>query len=496
MNKKVVLILPFVVIFMILACSLPSLISSTSDQETPEIQTSSKETQPSNEEAQTQVEEDQIQLGEIGELSEAEPTESGPTQPPLPSGPVIHPENLVYLGAFRLPDDPESYWDYSGLGLAYYPGGDPDGPQDGFPGSLFGAGFDQLVNVSEISIPVPVISKNLDDLNTATTLQPFQDLSSGIFDPDAVDLPLIGLEYLSPQGDQTSGKLHFCFGQWIQDFEPSHGWREVNLSDPQVAGLWVFDGYSNYTTNDYIFEIPKSWADIYTPGQYLATGRAREGPWSGNGPALFAYGPWNDGNPPERGGTLTSITPLLLYGVQEPGIAEIVTDETMMVNERSNADRFHGGAWLTAGDRAAVIFVGTKAVGNAWYGFANGVEFVWGCEETNSCPEVPEWPYDDRGFWADDYQAQIMFYDPAQLAAVVQGELESWDPQPYLILDITEYMYAPYIDPATYKRDIAGAVTFDRERGLLYVAERLADDAKSVIHVWHVEPGQVSTTVP
>jgi hypothetical protein len=488
MNKKIIFVLPLVAGIVILACSLPSLLKSAADQETPEVQTEVEDTQPSEEAIQLQDEGDQIQIDETEELTEAETVDTGPTQPPLPTGAVIQPEDLVYLGAFRLPDDPEGYWDYSGLGLTYYPGGDPNGPQDGSPGSLFGAGFDQLVNVSEISIPAPIISKNLDDLNTATTLQPFQDLSSGLFDPEAVSLPLIGLEYLSPQGEQTSGKLHFCFGQWIQSFEPSHGWREVDISDPQASGLWYFGDYSNYTTNDYIFEIPKSWADIYTPGQYLATGRSREGPWSGNGPALFAYGPWNDGNPPERGATLTSITPLLLYGVQDPGIAEIITDETMMMNERSNSDRFHGGAWLTAGDSAAVIFVGTKAVGNAWYGFANGVEFIWGCEETNSCPEVPEWPYDDRGFWANDYIAQIMFFDPAQLAAVAQGEIETWEPQPYALLDITQYMFNPNIIPEEYKRDIAGEVAFDRERGLLYVTERLADDAKSVIHVFQVEP--------
>ncbi|MBN1146963.1 MAG: hypothetical protein JXA78_06895 [Anaerolineales bacterium] len=481
MKKKVVFAFSIVAVFVTLACNLLLGLGSAVDQEATEVSTEAVGIQPTGSEVQTPIEETEG-------APEAEPTQPRPPQAPLPSGAVIPPENLVYLGAFRLPDDSGgSGWEYSGKALAYYPGGDPNGPQDGFPGSLFAAGYDQLVEVGEIGIPEPVISRNLEDLNIATTLQPLQDVSSGIYDPEAVTFPRVGLEYLPPQGGQTSGKLYFCFGQHIQDFELSHGWRELDLSHTQVAGLWQFGDYSNYTSNDYLFEIPKSWADVYTPGQYLASGRAREGPWSGNGPALFAYGPWNDGNPPQAGARLSSITPLLLYGVQEPGIPEIVTDETMAVNERSNSDHWLGGAWLTAGDRAAVIFVGTKAIGKAWYGFANGVEFIWGCEETDSCPEVPEWPYDDRGFWAEGYRAQIMFFDPAQLAAVAQGEIDSWAPQPYAFLDITDYMYAPNIDPAIYKRDLAGAVAFDREHGLLYVAEILADEYKTVIHVWQLE---------
>ena len=68
----------------------------------------------------------------------------------------------------ELPDESGgSSWDYSGRGFTYYPDGDPVGGEDGFPGSLFGVGHDLQEYVSEISIPVPVLSKNLEDLNTA-----------------------------------------------------------------------------------------------------------------------------------------------------------------------------------------------------------------------------------------------------------------------------------------------------------------------------------------
>ncbi|RLD03557.1 MAG: hypothetical protein DRI56_12275 [Chloroflexota bacterium] len=425
---------------------------------------------------------------ETSEPTPAENTKLAPTSPvpviPL-SGEVVSPDDLQYLGAFRLPEaSGGSSWDYSGHGLSFYPGGDSNSPDDGFPGSLFGVGHDQQLYVSEISIPAPVNSKNLDDLNTAVTLQPFADITGGTI-TDELAIPRLGMEYLPPQGDQTTGKLHFAWGQHIQDFEPSHGWSELDLSHPQPAGTWVFGGYTNYVTNDYIFEIPAEWAAVNAPGMLLATGRAREGPWSGRGPALFAYAPWEDGNPPAPNAKLTTLTPLLLYGEQADG-PDIVSDESTAMNGYLDPDHWWGGAWLTAGEKSAVIFVGTKALGTAWYGFSNGVVWDYDCAEQGNCPEVPEWPYDDRGYWADDYQAQIIFYDPADLGAVARGEMETWEPQPYASLDLTPYLFVPEHEFPGDNLTLIGAAAFDREHGLLYVIERLADEYKSVVHVFRV----------
>lgn len=399
----------------------------------------------------------------------------------------IQPSDLIYQGAFRLPEPSGgSDWDYSGHALTHYPNGDANGPDDGFPGSLYGAGHDQQLYVSEITIPEPIISPNLESLNTAETLQPFSDISDGIFVAEEMAIPRLGLAYLPPQASQSTEKIHFVWGQHIQDFELSHGWAELDLSNPQPAGPWLFDGFTNYVTSDYLFDIPKQWSDEYTPGMLLATGRAREGLWSGRGPGLFAYGPWLDGNPPPPEASLASIRPLLLYGIQESGIPDIISDETMSMEGYRDADHWMGGSWLTAGEKSAVIFVGTKALGNEWYGFANGVVWEHDCAETNSCPEVPEWPYEDRGFWAEDYESQIIFYDTSELAAVALGQLETWKPQPYAILSLQDILFEPELNLGEYKRDLLGAAAFDRDNGLLYIIERLADEYRSVIHVWRV----------
>ena len=405
---------------------------------------------------------------------------------PVPDSSLIQPDDLIYRGFFRLPEGSgNSNWEYSGHGLTYYPEGDPGGEEDGFPGSLFGFGHDHQLQVSEISIPAPVISGNLADAPTAATLQAFGDLTGGIFFAEEMTIPRAGLAYLA----YPEPRLHFTFGQHLQDFETSHGWAGLDLDQPQARGAWLFGEYSNYVTNDYLFEIPSSWSEAIIPGPVLASGRAREGLWSGRGPALFAYNPMGVGNPPAPGETLSGIRPLLLYGEQLPGQPDIVSVPSQSVVDYREADHWWGGAWLTAGDAAGVVLVGTKAVGEEWYGFANGVVWQHDCAENqpSTCPEVPEWPYDDRGFWAEDFRAEMIFFDPAELAAVARGEVDSWAPQPYATLVLDPYLLAPELDPAIYKRDLVGAMAFDRENGLIYLIERLADEYKSVIHVWEID---------
>jgi hypothetical protein len=404
-------------------------------------------------------------------------------------GRLIHPDDLIYLGAFRLPEGSnDSSWEYGGYAMTYYPDGDPNGGEDGFPGSIFAIGHDHNQLVSEISVPAPVIShsKNLDELNTASTLQEFHDITNGLF--GYLEIPRAGLEYLPPQGDQASGKLHFAWGQHFQfEHDPSHGWSELDLSAPKTAGLWYLGDYTNYITNDYLFEIPASWAEENTPGQLLATGRFRDGAWGGLGPALLSYGSWMEGNPPAAGATLCNVKVLLLYGMNQSGTPEIDVSGQMKMKTYKEADEWSGGAWLTKGDKSAVILVGTKAMGKCWYGFANGVVYPISGDPGEEIPEVPPWPYDDRGWWSEDITAQIIFYNPDDLAAVARGDMQTWEPQPYASLEIDEYLFDPGYDFERVKRYLVGAVSFDRARGILYLFERRADEDKSIVHVFKIE---------
>jgi len=390
-------------------------------------------------------------------------------------GQLVQPQDLEYLGAFRMPEGSNgTSWEWGGTAAAYYPDGDPEGSGDGYPGSIFATGHEWEQQISEISIPVPVISgsKDVNDLNTAVTLQDFHDIRGDLF--GYLEIPRVGLEYLPKQGEQTTGKLYYCWGQHMQEGDdgPSHGWFELDLSNPQIQGSWRIDGQIKYVTTDYIFAIDEDWASVNTPGKLLATGRFRDGGQGAQGPSLIAYGPWNEGNPPPPNSSLSNI-PLLLYSSVYDDIEGIYA-----VDDYQHSDEWSGGAWITFGGETAVVFAGIKGLGECWYGFYDGT--VW--------PEEPPYPEEgpgERGWWSDDFTARMIFYDPSDLAKVAQGEMESYQPQPYAVMDIDDILY----NIPEYELRHLGTLSFDRENGIIYLFEFRGDyeNEKPLVHVWKIQ---------
>jgi hypothetical protein len=390
----------------------------------------------------------------------------------------LMPSDLVYQGAFRLPDGPEEFaWLYSGQGITYYPEGDPDGPEDGTPGSLFGIGHDWHQYVSELSIPRAVVSKarNLSELNTATTLQPFADVRGNLF-PGDLEQARSDIEYLPPQGNQKKGKLCFCWGPHMHEGQtaPSHGICELDLKNPRPIGPWKIGEFCTYLTSDYIFAIDPAWAAANTPGLSLATGRFRDGGQASMGPALFAYSPGNDGDPPRTGSTLGAVQ-LLRYDAFTDGPQAAAHT----LKDYHHADEWTGGAWLTSGQRTAVVFAGTKGRGKCWYGFANGV--LW--PEEGPWPEIPPPPNDERSWWSSEFASEMLFYDPSDLSAVARGKKKPWEPQPYAVMNLDPLLWGL---SSTQQRHRVGDLAFDRQRGLIYLIEIRADGDKSLIHVFKI----------
>ena len=262
-------------------------------------------------------------------------------------------------------------------------------------------------------------------------------------------------------------------GQHLEEWndDASHGWFNTTLDNPNRQGPWQIDSQFRYATTDYIFTIPESWASIFSPGNLLATGRYRDGGQGGQGPDLIAYGPWNDGNPPPEYSALEN-TVLLQYSnaYDDP-------EQNNTMDNYSHADQWGGGSWLTAGDSSAVVFAGIKGMGDTWYGFYDGT--VW--------PDEPPYPAPgpgERGWWASSFDGQLVFYDPDELGAVAQDNMQSWEPQPYATLNINDVLY---YKPTTELRFIGG-VTFDRDNGYLYVAEIRGDqdNQRPLVHVWRI----------
>ncbi len=439
------------------------------------------------------------------------------SSPPAPlPGNVIDPQDLAYLGAFRLPEGGERPYtfEYGGNALTFNPDGDPNGAADGFPGSLFITGHDRLPygelpngsQVAEIAIPAPINAGEIEALPRAAFLQDFHDVTAGHF-TEMEEIVRIGLLYLNRP--ETGPVIHIT---WGQHFEPdptaaTQAWFSADLASPNFQGPWYLEGQSWYNVNDYMLEIPADWADSYLNGAYVGTGRFHQGGWSGMGPVLIAYRPWDEnGHPFPPHTRLPSVT-LLHYA------ASTETDAIeRALTGYQHPDEWSGGAWLTTeGGQAALLFAGAKSNGERyWYGYINpagpdrpcvdeAVTDFLTCRLADGSP-CPSEDFrecarhnDYRGWWSTRWDTQFLFYDPADLARVALGEIEPWEPQPYAALDIDEYLY---FNPSGVETDLIGTgpqrryrlgdVAYDRQNGLLYVLELYADGAAPVVHVWRI----------
>lgn len=432
----------------------------------------------------------------------------------------LSPADLTYLGAFRLPggEDPPQTFAYGGNAMTFNPDG-PTATGSTHPGSLFISGHDHIAygglpdgdQVAEVNIPIPAIVTNPADLPQATFVQNFADVTAGYF-TNLEEIPKVGMQYLNHP--DTGPLIHLCWGQHLQpEDEPSHAWFSANLESPNLQGVWFIGSQNLYSTNAYMFDIPAAWADAYTQGRYLATGRMRDGGQGGMGPALFAYRPWLPDGAAPPSGTRLSETTLLLYE-NSFNTEEIVR----CLDGYQHPDEWEGGAWIdTPSGKAAVLFAGTKSTGTKyWYGYINPAGSQHPCVDDHvtdfptcrqadgsicppedfagCCDENAGTCVSNRGWWPTRFDAQFILYDPADLARVAAGEIESWQPQPYAVIDIDEYLY---LDPPEWdeielgwgdqRRHRVGDVAYDEASGLLYVLELYADGAKPVVHVWRVQ---------
>jgi len=433
----------------------------------------------------------------------------------------LQPADFQYLGAFRLPDGGERplTFEYGGNAMTYYPDGDPtdggDEIDDGYHGSLFISGHERMPygelpdgnQVAEVTIPVPVNSKDLGALNYAQFVQGFKDVTGGLF--AAYDeIPRMGMEYLNHP--VTGPKIHLSFGQHFhmtpEQQMPTHAWFDIDLSTPDTKGAWYIGNQTLYSVNEYIFAIPQTWADTNTGGRVLATGRSRSGGLSGMGPALFAYKPWDNNGNPYQAGTRLSETVLLQYAA-----STVTSDIERCLNNYQAPDEWHGGAWITSSTgKTGVLFAGTKSNGTKyWYGYVNAegpdlpcvdsaqASEAWLCRLSDGtpCPDSDRKECthtSEKGWWSTRFDAQILLYSPDDLASVATGQTQPYEPQPYAVMDIDDYLYLPDSSETigygtrNQRLDRISDVAYDRAHDLLFILENMADGAKPVVHVWRV----------
>lgn len=370
---------------------------------------------------------------------------------------LLMPTDLEYRGAFKLPTATSgtSSFAYVAGAMTFYPKGDVSGSGDGYPGSLFAAGHISQMHVAEVDIPRPVISagRRLAELPTAKILQPFRALGAR---PSYGGNPMMGLAYLPAQGSQQKDKLYVSQSDgylpaadhksyWISDVD------FTNQVGPFRTGTDLVHCYS-----DFIFPVPKAWADKYSPGMHLMTGRHREGDLCGRGPALFTMAPWNDGDPPALDKPLTA-KPVLRYPQTTGGL----------VNYSRGGDIYMDGAFASAGAKSSLIMVGQKGLSGGEYGtYCNYQGY-----------------HDLKG-----YRPYIIFYDADELGRAAKGEVALDKPMPYAGIDLNEYLMKPNRTECDHNNITAAA--YDPGSSILYLLERMKETP--VVHVFAFAGGQSS----
>ncbi|HPG39924.1 MAG TPA: FlgD immunoglobulin-like domain containing protein [bacterium] len=389
---------------------------------------------------------------------------------------VINPSGFEYLGAIALPED----FSWGGEAIAY----NCDGGQTG---SLFVTNVNQYENglVGEVILPEPVIStqKNVDDLNVAAMLhQPVNIRPANINSWDFVDIWRTGLEYIPEEGRlYSSWSIHYtvtegknasiscCNAADLSAGTKYGAWYVGNAGEPPLDAMM----------NDWLFSLPKSWADAHCSGRNIVTGRCRDGGLSGLGPTLYAIAPV--GATPPAANSELAFTTLLEYG---PGTA---TDNYHFPNSIDGYklnDDWREAIWLNAGTQTAVAIAGKKGLGHNWYGY-NGewMQFNWVIADVPH-PEAEFYTTDPngKGWRSHNYQPMILFFDPTDLAKVGDGLMNAWEPQPYAALRIPKNLFF-----GSFAEIFSAA--FDFEKSILYIAEMVAElDGRIVLHAWKVNP--------
>ncbi len=419
---------------------------------------------------------------------------------------VINPfTDIEYLGGFRMPGPSGgSSWEYSGDGLTFYPQGDReniDGPLTP-GGSLFGIGHrGEMYHVSEISIPQPLLTKDLGVMPLAQTIQPFANIGLRTED-NMPQLNRGSLTYLPP----TEGREEQLFHSWSDDYYFNCGPHDsyypgckenmifsssLNLSQPNSQGSWFVGPRDklphHFMLGKYMFTLPQEWAEEHTPGKYMVTGSFRGGNLGGAGPTLVAFGL------PQTYQDQEELAYQFLVKYATPWIPGSGANQKPM-NGNHKTDEWVGAEWLTTGNKQAVIIAGSKALGQYWYGFKDGTNY--NDPYNDNLFEDNPGLYDGKqpkGNMVEAKRSMIIFYDPRDLEKVASGEWQPWDPQPYAALDIQDLMIKPWEDDP---QDVnLGAIAFDPQGGFLYIMESFGDTYGSiytrrpVVHVFKVGEG-------
>jgi hypothetical protein len=386
--------------------------------------------------------------------------------------PLLQQANLVYQGAFRVPNLNSSTgatFQYGGSATAYNPANN----------SLYMVGNAQHQLSAEISIPAPVNSANLTDLNIATVLQSFVDPTEGeikLINPTNMNAQLIGGQLV------YNGKLivsAYSYYDAMGTQSTSHFTRPLSLSTTgQVTGPYaVGTQYPGYVSG-YMTIIPSEWQSAF--GGPALTGDCCLAITSiqSNGPAASVFDPAMLGK-----ASPTPATPLVGYPHTIP-LGPGYNTQNMLFNGTT----IISGIVFPPGT-SAVLFFGRIGTGPFCYGNGTNDPSLSGTVNSAGVPYCYDPAALTHGVHQYPYVYQVWAYNANDLLAVKNGTKAPYDIQPYT----TWTFHLPFENPGD--KHLLGGVGFDASHGLIYLSQMGEDNHNPIIHVFKVD-GSISPPQP
>jgi hypothetical protein len=373
----------------------------------------------------------------------------GLTVPPT-ARPLVDAGDITYLGAFALPGGTygSSRFGYGGRALSVF------GDTLFVGGHAWDAG-----SLAQVSIPPTLGTGDWATLPEATVLQPFADVTDGSFDsgwtlygtmPWSDRLIVAASIYYDAAGNQAT----------------SHAASSLDLSESgDFTGFEAIDAAAPpRSQGGYMTAIPVEW-------QSLLGGPALTGQCcipiisaTSSGPAATVFDPDDIGADP-------SGTTLLWYPLEHE-----IADGTSQNDTFNLATEVVGVAFPT-GSRS-VLFVGRHGTGPYCYGIGTDDPSLHG----NPTGEGSIYCYDpvdsSKGTHSYPYRHQVWAYDAAELVAVVNGDIEPWEPRPYAVWELEGI-----VDDGTAT---AVGAAYDPATGRLYMTDAYGEQPQ--VHVFQITP--------
>ena len=365
-----------------------------------------------------------------------------------PVEPLLYQSDVQYVGAFRVPDYSNSTDSMSfGAGaLAYNPADN----------SLFITGQGQ--SIAEISIPSTIVdSSDLDNLSTATVLQPWKNVLSNL--PNQLSgtsdgAPIGGLMVYN--GELIGTQFAYYGGAYSQVL--SHFvLNSLDLSTASVEGLYQV-GSGGRIMAGYMTPIPSEWQAPL--GGFTALTGLSDWPiisTESAGPAAIGFNPGDLGSANDPASTYLAYTGGHQLGAYT-GPANPMQSGTTSID----GDAFVPGT-------SSILYFG--ATGTNYEGY--GEPGPW--DGTNDATG----PQSLNG----QYAFQVWAYNANDLVAVQQGQLQPYQVMPYDVWNFTLPI------PASCQPE---GLAFDPGTGRIYMAIPNADNEVPYSHLPLIEVFQVN----